>query len=164
MELQVRLSYETAQLLEQLKEEYEDSMGIKLTKSDVLMKSVADTVSMWENTDWENLEITRRDYDITKSSLRPKFQISNETNENIEKLRKILSTYLGLQRYVTLGVAIKYVLNLSLYNLTKENEVTINTLLYETVREFEENEKDELKILHEFVNEFLLKLEKNDML
>jgi len=48
MELQVRISLETAEIIEELKERYELEQKMRFTKSSVLMKSVNDTRSFWE--------------------------------------------------------------------------------------------------------------------
>lgn len=166
MELQIRMAYETALMLEQLKEIYQQDMNISLTKSDVLSKAIIDTCDLWEETEWEDLVVEVKKYDISQSALRPKLQVSNEVEEKINYLRKILSIYLGLQKYVTLGVAIKYVFRLAINQIQTNNEISINKILFETIEEHLEKEysDEQKKILTDFVDEILLKLEKYKLL
>lgn len=52
MELQVRIAYETAEMLELLKEHYQKQNGINFTKGEVLSKAILDTYIDWKKIDW----------------------------------------------------------------------------------------------------------------
>lgn len=159
MEVQVRLSYKTALMLEQLKEYYEKSMGVTLTKSDVLSKAIMETFNLWDETDWRELEIDVQQCEITQSSLRPRLQISDDNEEKINYLRKSISIYLGMQKFITLGVAIKYIFELALSQIQFSSEMSMNEILFETLKEYlvKDYSEKEKKILSNFVDEVLLK-------
>lgn len=166
MELQVRLAYDTAQMLEQLKEYYELQLDITFTKSDVLSKAIIDTNNLWGEVEWDNLDFDIKEFDITKSALRPKLQVSKEIEDEIKSLRKILSNYLGLEKFVTIGVAIKYVFRLALNQIQQEKSISANKILFETLKMYlkKEYSEDQKKILNEFVDEVLFKLEDQELL
>lgn len=121
IELQVRISVETAEIIEELKARYEADQQIRFTKSDVLMKAVNDNKSSWEDTKWENIEIELSKRSIAPSATRPKFDISPDVDNYLKKLKAYLPNYLGT-RSVTIGVAIKYAVKLALFNFQKNDD------------------------------------------
>lgn len=135
IEFQVRISVETAEIIEELKARYEAEQQIKFTKSDVLMKAVNDNESSWEETKWENIEIQVPKKAITPSATRPKFDISPNVDNQLKRLKAYLPSYLGT-RSVTLGVAIKYAVKLALFNLQmNDNKVCTYSKMVNQVKE-----------------------------
>lgn len=107
---QVRISIETAELIEELKNMYEDRTGISMTKGNVLMLAFND--SEWVN-DWKEIFDSKikllNNYEIKEGALRPKLQVSNEVELGIQMLKKELPKVLGV-RSVTIGVCIRLIL------------------------------------------------------
>jgi len=116
MELQVRISLETAEIIEELKERYELEQKMRFTKSSVLMKAVNDTRSLWEKTAWQDVNIQLKKRAVAPNSVRPKFDVSVDVDNDLKYLKNYLPNYLGT-RSVTIGVVIKYVLRLALSNI-----------------------------------------------
>ncbi|XLP22628.1 hypothetical protein ACFMB7_01100 [Bacillus toyonensis] len=110
MNYQVRISIETAKLIEELKHMYEERTGISMTKGNVLMQAFND--SEWVN-DWKEIFDSKikllNDYEIKEGALRPKLQVSNEVELGIQTLKKELPKVLGV-RSVTIGVCIRLIL------------------------------------------------------
>ncbi|KRL04909.1 hypothetical protein [Liquorilactobacillus hordei] len=128
MEYQVRISYETAEILENLKDIYETKEGIHFSKSDVLMKAISDNRALWNDVSWKDIIVKRNKKNIVSSSLRPKFDVSKDTSNDIEYLKKILPKCLD-SRSVTYGVVIKYILKIALFELQKKEPKTIREMI-----------------------------------
>lgn len=125
MDLQVRISIETAEMFEELKNYYQKTMGMNFSKSDVLIKAVSDAIDKWESIDWKLVnekEINIKKHDISKGSLRPKLQVTSAIEEKLYEFKKTLPGELNL-RSVTLGVCIKHILKSALLDIqTQENK------------------------------------------
>ena len=169
MELQVRVAYETAEMIEMLKEYYQKQNGINFTKGEVLSKAILDTYDDWKEIDWSktlNLPITiEKKYDINSGSQRPKFQLSNGIDSKIDELRIIIKQSVDA-RSVTIGAAIKFVLRQAIYEIQHEDTFSIESVVNDTLDEYLVKElSDETKeILQKYTDEFLTKLEVNDLL
>ncbi|WP_010651667.1 hypothetical protein [Oceanobacillus massiliensis] len=169
MKLQVRIAYETAEMLELLKEHYQEQNEINFSKGEVLSKAILDTYDMWKETDWNRilgLPITiDKNYEISSGALRPKFQISVNIEPKITELKKIIQQNVGA-KYVTIGAAIKFVLRLVIYELQNKNNVSTESVIFDTLDKFTQNNMstETKETLKNFVNEVMTKLEVNDLL
>ncbi|VXA96155.1 hypothetical protein [Bacillus altitudinis] len=109
---QVRISSETARLLEELKLIYEQKMEVVVTKGNVLMHAFYDSEwvdnDMWKIINEQKIHL-KNDIEIKPSALRPKLQISNEVETGIKELKNDLPKLLGV-RSVTIGVCIRLIL------------------------------------------------------
>lgn len=169
MELQVRIAYETAEMLELLKEHYQKQNGINFTKGEVLSKAILDTYIDWKKIDWSKtlslpIKIEKK-YDIKSGSQRPKFQLSNSVGSKIDELRTIIKQSVDA-RSVTIGAAIKFVLRQVIYKIQHEDIVSIESVVNDTLDEYlaKELPDDIKKILQKYTDELLTKLEINDLL
>lgn len=169
MELQVRISYGTAEMLELLKASYEKSSGVKFTKGEVLSKAILDTYDVWQETEWHkilNVQINfDEEYKITPGAQRPKFQIANSIEPKIEELKGIIKKSVDA-KYVTSGAAIKFVLKLAAYQIQNKNSISTESIIFKVLSEFKQKEisTETEAILETFVNELMVKLEVNDLL
>ncbi|MCH4201204.1 MAG: hypothetical protein LKF87_10745 [Clostridium tyrobutyricum] len=131
MELQVRISVETAEMFEELKSHYQKTMDINFSKSDVLIKAVSNASNIWEQIDWEYVNkepIKIEKYDISKGSLRPKLQLTFDIEEKLNDLKAILPQKLKL-RSVTFGVCIKHILKFALLELQHDKNIKIEYII-----------------------------------
>lgn len=153
MSYQVRLSYETAILLEELKHIYENMEKSPVTKGDVLIRSYYDSqwVEDWQKVYEEKIKV-KKNYEIKENALRPRLQITKEVEQGIKELKLEIAKVLGL-RSVTVGVVIRLILKASFIKNKKENVesdqwVTINGIFSKYKNDvsigFEEKEKDEV--------------------
>ena len=67
MDLQVRLSYDTANLLETMKVIYEEQSGVFFSKGDVVSKSLNDYYHLYPAIDWK--QYSRKDFNIKNKEL-----------------------------------------------------------------------------------------------
>ena len=169
MELQVRIAYETAEMLELLKEYYQEKNGIKFTKGEVLSKAILDTYDDWKVIDWSKtlgLPIKiEKEYEVNSGSQRPKFQLSNNVDSKIEDLRTVIKQNIDA-RSVTIGAAIKFVLRQTIYGIQHENTVSVESVVNDTLDNYlaKELPKETKEILQKYTDELLTKLEVNDLL
>ena len=116
MNLEVRISIETAELFEELRNYYKKTIGLNLSKSDILIKAISYATNNWEEIDWKYVnekKIKVDKYDISQASLRPKLQVTLEAKEKLIELKNILPQILEI-RSVTLGVCMKLILKFAL--------------------------------------------------
>lgn len=113
MSYQVRISLETAELLEELKLIYEKNEKSSVTKGEVLVRSYYDSkwVEDWQKVHEKKVRL-KNDYDIKPNALRPRLEITNEVEEGIKNLKLKMADVLGL-RNVTVGVVIRLILKAS---------------------------------------------------
>lgn len=169
MELQVRVSIETAEMFEELKNYYQKTMGINFSKSDVLIKAVSETIDIWDQIDWRLVnekKVNINKYNISEGSLRPKLQLTVDTEEKLNELKDILPKTLKL-RSVTLGVCIKHILKFALLNIqSQENEnIRIENIIERNKSKYlSESYSEETKlVIEKFSIDILLELEKYDI-
>ena len=165
VELQVKISIETAGMFEELKCYYTESMGMNISKSDVLYKAISDVIDIWEDIDWEDVnekKINIDKYEISTGSLRPKLQVTSEIEEKLNQLKQILPKILKV-RSVTLGVCIKFILKFTLLNieLQHSNNSTIKQIIEDNQKKyFTELYSEETKlIIDKFVIDILNELD-----
>lgn len=162
MSYQVRISYETAMLIEELKRIYEDMEKSPVTKGEVLIRSYYDSkwVEDWQKVYEQKIRITN-DYEIKENALRPRLQLTTEVEQGIKDLKIQIANTLGL-RSVTLGVVIRQILKASFIKNANEN-ISINqkkaiTQIFDKYKDkitsFEEKESV-LKILNDLEKEIL---------
>lgn len=161
MEYQVRISYETAEILENLKDLYETKEGIHFSKSDVLMKAVTDNKLLWDNVSWKDIIVKRTKKNITSSSLRPKFDISKDVSKDIEHLKLSLPKSLG-SRSVTYGVIIKYILKLALSELQRNEPKTVREMIERFEKEYlnKANTNEEKENIKSFTKDIIDNLDR----
>lgn len=156
MGYQVRLSYETAILLEELKRIYENAEKSPITKGEVLIRSYYDSqwVKDWQKVYEEKIKV-KNNYEIKENALRPRLQITKEVEQGIKDLKLEIANVLGL-RSVTVGVVIRLILKASFIKNNNENIEfdqwdVINDIFSKYKNEvtisFEEKEKDEVLAL-----------------
>ncbi|MCI5761831.1 MAG: hypothetical protein MR028_05305 [Ligilactobacillus agilis] len=169
MELQVRIAYETAEMLEELKEYYQKQSGINFTKGAVLTKAILDTYDDWKEIDWSKtlslpIKITK-EYNLKSGSLRPKFQLEDNLDSKIDELRTIIKQSVDA-RSVTIGAAIKFVLRQVIYEIQSDDSNSIENVVNNTLDDYLSKElSDQMKeILKEYTDELLTKFELNDLL
>lgn len=169
VELQVRITYETAEMLELLKEYYKDKEGINFTKGEVLSKAILDTYDDWKEIDWQQtlrLPITiEKEYAINAGAQRPKFQLSNNVAAKMETLRTIIKQSVDA-RSVTIGAAIKFVLRQTIYEIQHGNTISVEQVINDTLERYlsDDLSSDTKNILQKYADELLTKLEINDLL
>lgn len=133
MELQVKVSVETAEMFEELKSYYKETMGMNISKSDALFKAVSELAEIWDQVDWKYIsekKVKFNKYDISASSLRPKLKVTSDVYEKLNELKNILPKILKI-RSVTLGVCIKFILKYALIqrDLKQEKDITIKQII-----------------------------------
>lgn len=130
MGYQVRLSYETAIMLEELKQIYENRERKPVTKGEVLNNAYYDTkdVDSWLSI-YEKKIPLKDTYEIKENALRPRLQITNEVEQGIKELKIEIAKELGL-RSVTIGVVIKLIMKAALlkYSLDESKAESINRI------------------------------------
>lgn len=169
MDLQVRISIETAEMFEELKSYYQKTMDINFSKSDVLIKVVSDATDDWEQIDWKSInekKIKIKEYDISEGSLRPKLQVTFEIEKKLKELKCILSQTLKL-RSVTLGVCIKHILKYALLEieLQKDKGIKIEDIIEKNKNKYlRELYSEEVKLaISKFTTDILLELESYEL-
>ena len=169
MELQVRIAYETAEMLEFLKEYYQGKEGINFTKGEVLSKAIMDSYDQWKEINWGktlslpiNLD---KEYEINAGAQRPKFQLSNSFEEKIDELRTIIKQSVDA-RSVTIGAAIKFVLQQTIYDIQNDDNISIENVITEVLEQYiASNLSVETKeTLQKYTDSLITKLELNDLL
>ena len=165
MEIQTKISIETAEMFEELKSYYTETMGMNLSKSDVLFKAISDAKDTWKEIDWQYVnekKINIKKYEIATGSLRPKLQVTFETEEKLNELKHILPQILNV-RNVTLGVCIKFILKFALLNRELQNgkETTIKHIIEDKQKKyFTELNSEETKLaIDKFVIDILNELD-----
>lgn len=170
MELQVRIAYETAEMLEFLKDHYQEQNGIKFSKSEVLSKAILDSYDDWTEIDWNvtlNLPIDVKKFKdkITNGSLRPKFQLSNSIDTKIDELRTIIQKSVGA-RSVTIGAAIKFVLHQIIAEIQSSDDGSVEKVVNATLDSYLAKDlPDETKIIvKKYTDELLENLKSKNLL
>ncbi|ADL52649.1 hypothetical protein [Clostridium cellulovorans] len=169
MDLQVRISIETAEMFEELKNYYQKTMDINFSKSDVLIKVVSDANDNWEQIDWKFVnekKIKINKYDISEGSLRPKLQVTFDVEEKLDELKDILSQTLKL-RSVTLGVCIKHILKFALLEiqLQKDTDIKIKDIIEKNKSKYlTELYSEETQLaIEKFTTDILIELESYEL-
>lgn len=168
MDIQIRISIETAEMFEELKNYYQKIMGISFSKSDVLIQAFTATINNWEQIDWKLVnekKINMNKYDISQSALRPKLQITFDVEEKLLELKEILPKKLKL-RSVTLGVCIKHVLKFALLDIQKNNlDIEIGDIIEKTKNKYLTGiSSEEVKlIIEQFTKDILVELENHEI-
>lgn len=157
MSYQVRISYETAILIEELKSIYENLEKSPITKGEVLIRSYYDAqwVKNWQEIYAAKIKVSNN-YEIKENALRPRLQITEEVEQGIKDLKIKIANELSL-RSVTVGVVIRLILKASLIKNISEIEAEPNDLslishIFNNYKKdisnnFEEMKKDEIFVL-----------------
>ncbi|ELC8460392.1 hypothetical protein QYB77_002575 [Clostridium perfringens] len=163
MDLQVRISVETAEMFEELKNYYQKTKGISFSKSDVLIQAFSYAINKWNEIDWKFVnekKITMKKYDISQSSLRPKLQVTFDIEEKLLELKEILPKELKL-RSVTLGVCIKHILKFALIDIQQnDREIEISDIIEKIKNKYlTDISSEEIKlIINKFAKDILVEL------
>lgn len=166
MELQIRIAFETAEMFEQLKEYYQETTGINFTKGDVLVKAINDTYDSWEEVKWENIKINIKSYDLPQGALRPKLQIPFETEEKLIQLKRILTNYLELNKIITTGAAIKYLLRIAINQIQSIDIPSVDSILFDIMKKYlrQDYSEETKKAINDYVDEVMIFLEKEQLI
>lgn len=167
MEYQVRISYETAEMLNQLKECYENDKGINFTKGDVVTQAIFDTRKFWDKVNWDSIKVDVKHYEMLTGAVRPKIRVATEVDAQIRELREIISKYLGMSRFISVGVAFKYLFRLALSKIQLGKVLSVETVLTETLNDFlvSDDYDDELKkVVRSFFNTEIKNLKENKLI
>lgn len=163
MELQVRISTQTAEMFEELKRYYEKTMGINFSKGDVLIKAVSSIEDEWQDIDWQFIneeKVNINEYSISEGSLRPKLQITFDIEKKLNDFKEILPKKLNV-RSVTLGVCIKHILKFALLGIQQQNEINSVEEIIEKnkIRYLSKQYSEETKLaIKKLVTDILLEL------
>lgn len=148
MDIQVRISLETANLFEEIKAIYQEATGINYTKSDVLMKAIKDHNTEWETVDWTALNVAKfdlREYDIPQGALRPKLVISHETAAMLTKFQEDV-TKVFYVRKLGIGVCMKLILKFAFshyqFERTPEPRAVIEKLAEDYMKRYNSDEAE----------------------
>ncbi|MCT0023430.1 hypothetical protein ACLHLP_00600 [Weissella confusa] len=162
MSYQLRISYETAILIEELKRIYEDIEKSPVTKGEVLIRSYYDSkwVKDWQKVYEQKIKV-KNTYEIKENALRPRLQLTTEVEQGIKDLKIEIAKTLGL-RSVTLGVVVRQILKASFIKNTNEStsvaQEKIITQIFDKykgeITSLEEKETV-LQILNDLENEIL---------
>lgn len=168
--LETKISLETAAMIEDLRNHYEKTMDMNISKSDVFIKAVNNLLDREDAIDWEyinNKKIKVGKYDMTSTSLRPKLNITLEIKEKLNEFKELLPKELKI-RNVTMGVCMKLILKLALLDIQsdqnkKNNDISDivknNKLKYMT----ESYSKEVQLYIEEFAQNILLELEQYEL-
>lgn len=144
---QARISYETAQLLEEMRTQYEKQIGNSVSKGECIDRAFQESLKV---SDWKAINDTKikiSHHEISDSAKLLKVHISEETRLGIQDLKKTLPSILGL-RSVTIGVCIREILKSAflshtangndvsseLKNFIKQSQNELQTIPQEQVR------------------------------
>ncbi|HHK7075120.1 TPA: hypothetical protein ACQXJM_000609, partial [Streptococcus pneumoniae] len=110
-QFQVRISGEAAYYLRMLKEKYETSEGINITKATILTRAFQNskTVTNWTKVVQDNSISLKNIYPVEEKELKLNVALSDEVAEGIKKYKEILPSATNTQS-VTLGVCVKFLL------------------------------------------------------
>lgn len=169
MELQVRIAYETAEMLEELKGYYQKQNGINFTKGAVLTKAISDTYDEWKEIDWSKtlsfpIKMSK-EYNITSGSLRPKFQLEDDLDSKIDELRTVIKQSVDA-RSVTIGAAIKFILRQAIYDIQSSDNNSVENIVNDTLDNYlsKDLSNEAKEILRKYTDDLLTKFETNDLL
>ena len=114
-QFQVRISGEAAYYLRMLKEKYETSEGINITKATILTRAFQNskTVTNWTKVVQDNSISLKNIYPVEEKELKLNVALSDEVAEGIKKYKEILPSATNTQS-VTLGVCVKFLLKAEL--------------------------------------------------
>ncbi|HFU3944055.1 TPA: hypothetical protein ACGO2N_000798 [Streptococcus suis] len=130
---QARISYETAQLLEELRIQYEKQIGNSVSKGECIDRAFQESLKV---SDWKTIndtKITFSHHKISDTAKLLKVHISEETRLGIQDLKKKLPSLLGL-RSVTIGVCIREILK-SAFLANTPNKIDISLELKDFIRQ-----------------------------
>lgn len=166
MELQIRIAFETAEMLEQLKEYYQEKIGVNFTKGDVITKAIDDTYDLWAEVQWDNIDINIKSYDLPQGALRPKLQISFETEEKLTQLKRILTNYLELNKIITIGATIKYLLRVAINQIQRTDQPSVDIILFDIMKKYlmKDYSEETKKAISDYVDEVMIVLEKDELI
>lgn len=131
---QARISFETAQYLEEMRLYYELVTGGSVSKGECLNRAYRDSLSI---VDWKKVyesKILISNHSISDSSNLLKVQITEETRDGIQKLKSTLPLVLGA-RSVTVGVCIREILKAAYFVTHEKNEVQPLDKVSEKIKE-----------------------------
>ena len=166
MELQIRIAFETAEMFEYLKEYYQETTGINFTKGDVLTKAINDTYDLWAEVKWENLEVHIKSYDLPQGALRPKLQIPFEIDEKLLQLKRILTNYLELNKIITTGATIKFLLRIAINQIQSADRPSVDSILFNIMKKYlrQDYSEEAKKAINDYVEEVMICLEKEELI
>lgn len=107
---QARISRETAQYFQILKDIYEQEYQDSFTQSSVISRAVEDVsaLSQWEKIVNDNTIKIQPKKEITDKDLRIRVQLSPQIQESIQNYKFYLPQFVGT-RSITLGVTLNYI-------------------------------------------------------
>lgn len=162
MTINVRLSIETASMLEELKRILEKQNGTFFSKGDTLAYAILNIGNSFEDIDWNEITYEKLDikeYNINSGALRPKIELTNEAEGMLQNFKILLADSLGL-RNVTMGVCIKYVLKYALLQIIRPTVLSIEHIINIAFQDYlNENNIDQTE-LYNIKNYLLYKFKK----
>lgn len=107
---QVRISKETAQIFQTLKDIYEQADGKSLTQAMIISNAVDDVSALkqWDKVVNDNSIRGKSLKEITEKDLRIRVRLSPQIQETIQNYKYYLPQFVGT-RSITLGVALKFI-------------------------------------------------------
>lgn len=107
---QARISRETAQIFQVLKDIYEQEYEEKMTQATIISKALDDVsvLSQWDKVVKDNSIRIKSSKEITEKDLRIRVQLSPQIQETIQNYKYYLPQFVGT-RSITLGVTLNYI-------------------------------------------------------
>ncbi|WP_143463125.1 hypothetical protein [Levilactobacillus enshiensis] len=108
--LRVRISKETAQIFQALRDVYEQAYGKPMTQAMIISKALDDisNLSRWDKVINNTSASIKTLKEITEKDLRIRVQLSPQMQETIQNYKYYLPQFAGT-RSITLGVTLKFI-------------------------------------------------------
>lgn len=108
--LRVRISRETAQIFQTLKDIYEQAYGETMTQAMIISRALDDVsgLSRWDKVVNNNSVSINTSKEIEEKDLRIRVQLSPQMQETIQNYKYYLPRFAGT-RSITLGVTLKFI-------------------------------------------------------
>ncbi len=131
---QARISFETAQYLEEMRLHYEVVTGGSISKGECLNRAYRDSLNI---DDWKRVydsRISIKNHSISDSAKLLKVKITDDTRNGIQELKSILPSMLGA-RSVTVGVCIREMLKAAYLVSHEKNTNHLFSEIFEKIEE-----------------------------
>lgn len=166
MDIQTRVSIETVEMLEYLRDWLSNLEGIKVTNGQILTRAINDTYDQWNKISWStvsNLPVKlpkRGDNFTVSSSPRPLFQVNqNIHNRYYDEFLPLLKEKLQVAHYVKSSAAIRLLLRYEIYLLQANDNEQVSLVkdnIKRSSEEFISSHDVDAELINQF-SDFLIK-------
>ena len=103
---------------------------------------------------------------MPQGALRPKLQIPFETEEKLIQLKRILTNYLELNKIITIGAAIKYLLRIAINQIQSMDIPSVDSILFDIMKKYlrQDYSEETKKAINDYVDEVMIFLEKEQLI